>query len=128
MRTKIVAGNWKMNKVFSEAETLITEIADALDEVELINTEVILCPPALYLEMTTDVAYESNFKVGAQNVYPADSGAYTGEISPLMLKALSVSYCIVGHSERRKYFNESHKFLLQKVDALLKHKIGRAHV
>ena len=123
MRTKIVAGNWKMNKVFSEAETLITEIADALDEVELINTEVILCPPALYIEMTTDVAYESNFKVGAQNIYPEDSGAYTGEISPLMLKALNVSYCIVGHSERRKYFNESNEFLLRKVDSLLKHDI-----
>ena len=123
MRKKIVAGNWKMNKVFSEAETLITEIADALDEVELINTEVVLCPPALYLEMATDVAYESNFKVGAQNVYPADSGAYTGEISPLMLKALNVSYCIIGHSERRKYFKESHDFLLQKIDALLKHDI-----
>jgi len=123
MRTKIVAGNWKMNKVFSEAETLITEIADALDEVELKNTEVILCPPALYIEMTTDVAYESNFKVGAQNIYPEDSGAYTGEISPLMLKALNVSYCIVGHSERRKYFNESNEFLLRKVDSLLKHDI-----
>ena len=123
MRKKIVAGNWKMNKVFSEAETLITEIADALDEVELINTEVVLCPPVLYLEMATDVAYESNFKVGAQNVYPADSGAFTGEISPLMLKALNVSYCIVGHSERRKYFKESHDFLLQKIDALLKHDI-----
>ena len=112
-----------MNKVFSEAETLITEIADALDEVELKNTEVILCPPALYIEMTTDVAYESNFKVGAQNIYPEDSGAYTGEISPLMLKALNVSYCIVGHSERRKYFNESNEFLLRKVDSLLKHDI-----
>ena len=123
MRKKIVAGNWKMNKVFSEAETLITEIADALDEVELINTEVVLCPPALYLEMATDVAYESNFKVGAQNVYPADSGAFTGEISPLMLKALNVSYCIIGHSERRKYFKESHDFLLQKIDSLLKHDI-----
>ena len=95
-----------MNKSFSEAETLITEIADALDEVELINSEVVLCPPALYIEMATDVAFESNFKVGAQNIYPEDSGAFTGEISPLMLKELNVAYCIIGHSERRKYFNE----------------------
>ncbi len=112
-----------MNKVFAEAETLITEIADALDEVELINTEVVLCPPSIYLEMTTDVAEEANFMVGAQNVYPEDSGAFTGEISPLMLKALKVDYCIVGHSERRKYFGESNEFLLRKVDALLKHGI-----
>ena len=123
MRKKIVAGNWKMNKVFAEAETLITEIADALDEVELINTEVVLCPPSIYLEMTTDVAEEANFMVGAQNVYPEDSGAFTGEISPLMLKALKVDYCIVGHSERRKYFGESNEFLLRKVDAVLKHGI-----
>jgi triosephosphate isomerase len=123
MRKRIVAGNWKMNKSFSEAETLITEIADALDEVELINSEVVLCPPALYIEMATDVAFESNFKVGAQNIYPEDAGAFTGEISPLMLKELSVAYCIIGHSERRKYFNESNEFLLKKVDSLLKHDI-----
>ncbi len=124
MRKQIVAGNWKMNKTFSEAEILITEIADALDEADLKNAEVVLCPPALYLEMTTDVAFESNFKVGAQNIYPEDSGAFTGEISPLMLKELNVSYCIVGHSERRKYFNESHEFLKRKVDSLLKNNIS----
>jgi triosephosphate isomerase (TIM) len=123
MRKKIVAGNWKMNKTFSEAETLITEIADALDEVDLKEVEVVLCPPALYLEMTTDVAFESNFMVGAQNIYPEDSGAFTGEISPLMLKELNVSYCIIGHSERRKYFHETGEFLKRKVDALLKHGI-----
>ena len=123
MRKKIVAGNWKMNKTFSEAETLLTEIAEALDEVDLKDAEVVLCPPALYLEMATDVAFESNFAVGAQNIYPEDSGAYTGEISPLMLKELNVSYCIIGHSERRKYFNETNEFLRLKVDALLKHDI-----
>jgi triosephosphate isomerase (TIM) len=123
MRKKIVAGNWKMNKTFSEAEILITEIADALDDINLHGTEVVLCPPALYLEMAMDVAFESNFKVGAQNIYPEDTGAFTGEISPLMLKELKVDYCIIGHSERRKYFNETNEFLLRKVDALLKHGI-----
>ncbi len=123
MRKQIVAGNWKMNKTFSEAETLITDIADALDEVDLKDAEVVLCPPALYLEMATDVAFESNFKVGAQNIYPEDSGAFTGEISPLMLKDLNVSYCIIGHSERRKYFHETTEFLKRKADALLKHGI-----
>ncbi|MEI6683256.1 MAG: triose-phosphate isomerase [Bacteroidota bacterium] len=123
MRKKIVAGNWKMNKVFSEAEDLITEIADALDDMELVNTEVVLCPPTLYIEMASDVAEEANFKVGAQNIYPADAGAFTGEISPAMLKELKVEYCITGHSERRKYFNESNEFLMAKVDSLLKHGI-----
>jgi triosephosphate isomerase len=123
MRKKIVAGNWKMNKTFSEAEILITDIADALDEVDLKGAEIVLCPPAIYLEMAMDVAFESNFKVGAQNIYPEDSGAFTGEISPLMLKQLEVSYCIIGHSERRKYFQESNEFLQRKADALLRHKI-----
>jgi len=123
MRKKIVAGNWKMNKAFSEAEDLITEIADALDDMELVNTEVVLCPPTLYIEMASDVAEEANFKVGAQNIYPADAGAFTGEISPLMLKELKVEYCIIGHSERRKYFKESNEFLMAKVDSLLKHGI-----
>ncbi len=120
MRRRIVAGNWKMNKTFSEAETLITEIADALDDVELDHAEVVLCPPFIYLEMATDVSQESRFSVGAQNVYPADSGAFTGEISPLMLGELLVSWCIVGHSERRQYFKESHGFLKEKVDSLLR--------
>ena len=112
-----------MNKAFSEAEDLITEIADALDDMELVNTEVVLCPPTLYIEMASDVAEEANFKVGAQNIYPADAGAFTGEISPLMLKELKVEYCIIGHSERRKYFKESNEFLMAKVDSLLKHGI-----
>lgn len=124
MRKRIVAGNWKMNKTFDEAEALITEIADALDEVELKNAEVVLCPPSVYLEMAMDVAYESNFKVGAQNVYPEDSGAFTGEISPLMLKELHVDFCIIGHSERRKYFQETNEFLQRKVDALLRNDIS----
>jgi triosephosphate isomerase len=123
MRKKIVAGNWKMNKVFSEAETLITEIADALDEAVLNDTEVVICPPSIYLEMACDVACDSNFSVGAQNIYQADSGAFTGEISPLMLKELAVEYCIIGHSERRQYFNESNDFLQKKVDALLRNEI-----
>jgi len=123
MRKKIVAGNWKMNKTFTEAEELITEIADSLDEMELVNTTVILCPPAPYLELATDIAQDAAFKVGAQNVYSCDSGAFTGEISPMMLKALEVDYCIVGHSERRKYFNETNLFLAGKVDALLKQEI-----
>lgn len=123
MRSKIVAGNWKMNKTFSEAETLITEIADLLDDVDPGKTHVVICPPAMYLEMATDVAFESNFSVGAQNIYPEDSGAFTGEISPAMLRELSVEFCIVGHSERRKYFGESNEFLRRKVDALLRNEI-----
>ena len=119
MRKQIVAGNWKMNKTFSEAEELITEIAEELDDAVLNDAEVIICPPFIYLEMATDVACESNFIVGAQNIYPADSGAFTGEISPVMLKELHIEHCIIGHSERRQYFNESNEFLKQQVDTML---------
>jgi len=123
MRKKIVAGNWKMNKGFLEAEELIADIAEKLEDIRPRKTVVIICPPSVYLEMATDIADESVFSVGAQNVYPEDSGAFTGEISAPMLKEMEVGYCIVGHSERRKYFHESHEFLAKKVDALLKHGI-----
>lgn len=123
MRKKIVAGNWKMNKSFLEAEELMAEIAEGLENLKPANVEVVLCPPFLYLEMATDFALEAPFSIGAQNIYPMDSGAFTGEISPLMLTSLKVKYCIIGHSERRKYFRESHEFLARKVDALLKHDI-----
>ncbi len=120
MRKKIVAGNWKMNKNFAEAEDLISEIADKLDE-EKISCEVIIAPPALYLEMSSDYAEESILKISAQNVSCHDNGAYTGEISASMLSDMEIAYCIVGHSERRKYNNETDSMLAEKVDKLLDH-------
>ncbi len=118
MRKNIVAGNWKMNKTFQEAEELVSVIADDLDEKEL-KCEVIVCPPSVYLEMSSDYAEESVLSVAGQNVSEFENGAYTGEISATMLDAMGVEYCLVGHSERRKYFNESNKQLSQKVDRLL---------
>jgi triosephosphate isomerase len=112
-----------MNLTFLEAEELIADIAEALEDLGNVNAGVVICPPAPYLEMATDIAFDADFAVGAQNVYPKDSGAFTGEISPLMLKALNVGYCIIGHSERRKYFGESNAFLAEKTDALLNHEI-----
>ncbi|MEI7492199.1 MAG: triose-phosphate isomerase [Bacteroidota bacterium] len=123
MRTKIVAGNWKMNKTFLEAEELVAQVAEAMDTRKLDNKAVVLCPPFPYLELATDIAKDAKFSVGAQNVYPDDSGAYTGEVSPPMLKSMEVEYCIIGHSERRKYFAESNEFLAGKLDGLLKHDI-----
>jgi triosephosphate isomerase (TIM) len=123
MRKKIVAGNWKMNNTFLEAEQLIERIADELDEIILGTIEVILCPPFVYLEMATDVAEECNFKVGAQNLSENEEGAFTGEISATMLESLEVEYCIIGHSERRKYFHEDNAMLKRKVDVALKHHI-----
>ena len=123
MRNRIVAGNWKMNKTFSDAEELIVDIADGIEDLGLDGKNVVICPPSVYLELATDIAEETGISIGAQNIYPADSGAFTGEISPMMLKELQVKYCIIGHSERRQYFSESDDFLRLKVDALLKHEI-----
>ena len=122
MRKQIVAGNWKMNKRFDEAEELIGAIASGLENNKL-KCEVVICPPALYLEMASDYADESDFFVGAQNVSEHESGAYTGEISAGMLNSVDVDYCIVGHSERRKYFGEDNYLLANKVNKLLDHDI-----
>lgn len=115
MRKKIVAGNWKMNKTFQEAEDLIFEISDALHENGKGETIVIVCPPAPYLEMATDIASENDFYIGAQNAAEFESGAYTGEISAAMLQSMGVSYVILGHSERRQYFGEKDNRIAAKI-------------
>ncbi|MCD4695894.1 MAG: triose-phosphate isomerase [Bacteroidales bacterium] len=123
MRTNIVAGNWKMNNTFEEADNLIYEIVQFLKDNPQDKTSVVLCPPAVYLELATDQAQESEVFIGAQNISNYESGAYTGEISAKMLASLDVEYSIIGHSERRKYFNESHKMLAEKVTMALKHNV-----
>ncbi|MDD4529093.1 MAG: triose-phosphate isomerase, partial [Bacteroidales bacterium] len=113
------AGNWKMNLSFELADDLVNDIAEKLDSVEL-NADVVICPPFPYLELTSDLAQESNFFAGAQNVASFDNGAYTGEVSSKMLASMNVDYCIVGHSERRKYFNETNQEIATKITKLLK--------
>lgn len=127
MRQKIVAGNWKMNKDFEDAESLLDEIYNA--QVNY-NGEVLLivCPPALYLELASDYANDEDtdfapFGVGAQNVSQFVKGAYTGEISAQMLASIGVTHCIVGHSERRKYFGETDKIIAEKINLLLSYSI-----
>ena len=124
MRKNIVAGNWKMNKSFEEAEELVAEISDYLEKKEP-KCEVIVCTPYLYLELASDYATEfTDLKVAAQNVNENDNGAFTGEISASMLAGLDMDYCIVGHSERRQYFKETDEQLAKKVDKLLDHNIA----
>ncbi len=121
MRKKIVAGNWKMNKTFSEAEDLVFGIADELASGRPEDVEVVICPPVLYLEMTSDVATENNFSCGAQNISEHESGAYTGEISAAMIASTGASYVIAGHSERRTFYGETDTLIAQKVKQALKH-------
>lgn len=122
MRKNIVAGNWKMNLGFDEAEDLIDQINEGLEEFDAKPT-IIICPPSPYLELTSDMAEEGMFSCGAQNVAQWNNGAYTGEVSAQMLDSIGVEYCIVGHSERRKYFNESSEDIAQKVDRLMENDI-----
>lgn len=121
MRKKIVAGNWKMNKNFQDAEDLMFEIVDELTEKGSGDTEVIVCPPAVYLEMSSDIAAENGFMVGAQNLSQWDAGAYTGEISASMLHSMGITHSILGHSERRTYFGETDKVIAVKIDLALKY-------
>lgn len=119
MRRNIVAGNWKMNKSFSEADDLVNAIAEELRNYDTSDVDVIVCPPFSYLELVSDVSEDGDFFTGAQNVSKFENGAYTGEVSATMLKSLGVDYCIVGHSERRKYFKETNQDIAQKIDRLL---------
>ncbi len=123
MRKKIVAGNWKMNRNFQEAEDLLFEIVDELTEKGSGDTEVIICPPSVYLEMSSDIAAENGFLIGAQNICQWESGAYTGEISAAMIHSMGISHSILGHSERRTYFGETDKIIADKVDLALKYGI-----
>ena len=119
MRRNIVAGNWKMNKLFSDADDLVNAIAEELRSYDTSDVDVIVCPPFPYLELVSDVSEDGDFFTGAQNVSKFENGAYTGEVSATMLKSLGVDYCIVGHSERRKYFKETNQDIAQKIDRLL---------
>jgi len=123
MRKKIVAGNWKMNKTFGEAEDLLFDIADQLKESRPENVEVVVCPPAIYLELATDIAVENEFGCGAQNMSEFESGAYTGEISAAMIRSAGAGYVIIGHSERRTYFGEKDNILALKISLALKHEL-----
>jgi triosephosphate isomerase (TIM) len=123
MRKKIVAGNWKMNKTFQEADDLLFEIADELNDKGRGEVEVIVCPPAPYLEMACDIAADNDFMVGAQNLSEWENGAYTGEISAAMLHSMGTTHCILGHSERRAYFGENDAIISRKIDLAQKHGI-----
>lgn len=123
MKKVIVAGNWKMNKSFGDAENFLADLAEQLEDKELGNTEVIVCPPALYLEVATDYADESQLRIGAQNVSNYDFGAYTGEISAPMLASIDCDYCIIGHSERRKYYSDTDDLVNAKLAILQQNEI-----
>ncbi len=115
MRKIYIAGNWKMNKSFEDADDFFYQLGEYLPKTGIGSVEAIICPPFTYLELATDTAEETCLSVGAQNVSEHDKGAYTGEISADMLSSMEVEYCLVGHSERRQYFQESDALVNQKI-------------
>jgi triosephosphate isomerase len=120
MRIPFIAGNWKMNTTAAEAEQLVLEMLDKLDGID--GVEKVLCPPFVSLVAINMMLQGSSIKLGAQNMYFETEGAYTGEISPLMLRELC-EFVILGHSERRWYFGETDEIVNKKVKAALANKL-----
>ena len=119
MRKPIIAGNWKMNKVSSEAKSFVEEVKGLVPSSN--NVDSVVCAPALFLESLVGLTNGSDLKVGAQNMHFEENGAFTGEISPVALKDLGVSYVVLGHSERREMFAETDETVNKKTIAAFKH-------
>ena len=119
MRQQIAAANWKMNLTYLQAEKLLNDTLEA--KIALKDHQIVMfAPPFPYLIMTrSEVAEEKNYYPAAQNCYHKKSGAFTGEVSAEMLHSIAIRYCIIGHSERREYFNESNKVLAEKINVCL---------
>ena len=120
-RKKIVAGNWKMNNGLQETELLINELAK---ETNHSGCEVMIAPSFVSLKTSIDYLKNKDIEVVSQNVHQKNNGAYTGEISAKMLSSIGIKTTIIGHSERREYFNETHEILKNKVDTSLENSIN----
>jgi len=119
VRIPIIAGNWKMYKTIPEARELVTGIKEKLKATG--QVEVVVCPPFTALAPVAEVLKGSGIGLGAQDLFWEEEGAYTGEVSPVMLRDLGCQYVIIGHSERRQYFGETDETVNKKVKAALAH-------
>lgn len=120
MRKSIIAGNWKMHNTIDEAVKLVTELKPLVKDAKC---DVVVCPTFVCLDAVKKAAEGTNIKVGAQNMYFEEKGAFTGEVSPNMLQAMGIDYVIIGHSERRQYFNETDESVNKKLKAAFSHNL-----
>ncbi|WP_047980792.1 triose-phosphate isomerase [Ornithinibacillus contaminans] len=119
MRKNIIAGNWKMNKTLAEATQFVDAVVGKIPADD--KAEAIVCAPFPYLATLVEKSKGTNLKVSAQNMHFEDNGAYTGEVSPVMLKDLGVTHVVLGHSERREYFAETDETVNKKTHAAFNH-------
>lgn len=120
MRRPIIAGNWKMNKTINEGIELVRALKDVAENTDV---EVVVCVPFVHLGEIKKELEDSKIKLGAQNMHWEEKGAFTGEISPVMLQDIGVDYVIIGHSERRQYFNETDETVNKKMKSAISHGI-----
>lgn len=120
MRIPLIAGNWKMNTTVDEATSLVKQMLDDLEKIG--DVEKVVCPPFISLVPVRNLLKGTDVLLGAQNVFYEEKGAFTGEISPLMLSGIC-QYVIIGHSERRQYFKENGEMISKKVSAALRHNL-----
>jgi triosephosphate isomerase len=121
MRKPLIAANWKMNKTVDESVSLINRLKSSLKKIK--NRDIVICPAFTSLQESSRLLKGSNIDLGAQNMHYEDEGAFTGEISPSMLKNLDCEYVILGHSERRQLFNEDDALINNKIKSALKHNL-----
>ena len=121
MRKKYIIGNWKMNLNLDSAQDLIFKLKNQYKTNN--SVDIAICPPYVYLLTLVNILKDTNIKVGAQNMFYKEEGAFTGEISPKMLTDLQISSVIIGHSERRQFFNETNKDVNLKIKSALQYKL-----
>jgi len=121
MRKKVIAGNWKMNKVSDEANQFMDDIKSKVPNSD--NVDAIVCAPFPFLPSLVEKAEGTSVKIAAQNMHFEESGAFTGEVSPAMLKSIGVTHVVLGHSERRELFAETDETVNKKTQAAFKHEL-----
>ncbi len=117
-RKPIIAGNWKLNKTIKEAVELVTLLKRSIRETG--SVDVVVCPPFTAISDLSEILMDSDIKIGAQDLYWEEKGAFTGEVSASLLKDAGASYVVIGHSERRQFFHETHETVNKKTRAALK--------